>query len=86
MNCGCCSATITPLLRQGLRKILEDRVATFVSSPKPATDATPFAPEAISNPDVAVLDIRMPLLNGIKRPGKSSAARAGGAHLILSMR
>ena len=79
MNCGCCSATITPSCVRDCERFSRI-VATGVWSPKPATDATPFARRIELNPDVAVLDIGMPLLNGIEATRQIVAPRAGGAH------
>ena len=53
------------VLRQGLRKILEDRRDWRVVAE--AGNGRDAVREAIElNPDVAVLDIGMPLLNGIE--------------------
>jgi DNA-binding NarL/FixJ family response regulator len=53
------------VLRQGLRKILEDRRDwRVVAEAGNGRDAVREA--IVLNPDVAVLDIGMPLLNGIE--------------------
>ena len=52
------------LVRHGLRKILEER-PTGKSSRKSATAARRFAKRVALKPDVAILDVGMPLLNGI---------------------
>ena len=52
-----------PLIRQGLRSLLEKRGFTVVGEAVDGREATQLAQEL--EPDVAVLDLAMPLLNGL---------------------
>ncbi len=72
------------VLRQGLRKILEDcREWRVVAEAGNGRDAVREAIEL--NPDVAVLDIGMPLLNGIEATRQITRRAPGVRILILSM-
>ena len=72
------------VLRQGLRKILEDRRDWRVVAE--AGNGRDAVREAIEqNPDVAVLDIGMPLLNGIEATRQIVRRAPGVRILILSM-
>ena len=72
------------VLRQGLRKILEDRRDWRVVAE--AGNGRDAVREAIElNPDVAVLDIGMPLLNGIEATRQIVKRMPGVRVLILSM-
>ena len=84
MNSACCSATTTPScdrVCEGSSRI----AATGASWPKPATDATRFGEAIELNPDVAVLDIGMPLLNGIEATRQIVRRAPSVRVLILSM-
>src|SRR3954471_11672900 len=72
------------IVRQGLRKILEDqREWTVVAEAGDGRDAVKKALEL--EPDVAVLDIGMPLLNGIEAT-RQIVRKAPRVHvLIVSM-
>jgi two-component system response regulator NreC len=72
------------MLRQGLRKILEDgRTCRVVAEAGNGRDAVR---EALAlNPDVAVLDIGMPLLNGIEATRQIVRRAPSVRVLILSM-
>ncbi|HET7854000.1 MAG TPA: response regulator transcription factor [Candidatus Methylomirabilis sp.] len=52
-----------PLIRQGLRTLLEQHGFTIVGEAADGREATQLAQEL--EPDVAVLDLAMPLLNGL---------------------
>jgi DNA-binding NarL/FixJ family response regulator len=52
-----------PLIRQGLRSLLEKHGFTVVGEAADGREATQLAQEL--EPDVAVLDLAMPLLNGL---------------------
>jgi two-component system response regulator NreC len=72
------------LMRQGLRKILEERpdweiVAEAGDGRSAVRDTLALAP------DVAVLDIGMPLLNGIEATSQITRKSSGVSVLILSM-
>ena len=72
------------VLRQGLRKILEDRRDWRVVAE--AGNGRDAVREAIElNPDVAVLDIGMPLLNGIEATRQIVRRAPSVRVLILSM-
>jgi len=72
------------VLRQGLRKILEDRRDwRVVAEAGNGRDAVRDAIEL--NPDVAVLDIGMPLLNGIEATRQIIRRAPAVRILILSM-
>ena len=72
------------VLRQGLRKILEDRRDWRVVAE--AGNGRDAVREAIElNPDVAVLDIGMPLLNGIEATRQIIRRAPSVCILILSM-
>jgi two-component system response regulator NreC len=72
------------VLRQGLRKILEDRRDWRVVAE--AGNGRDAVREAIElTPDVAVLDIGMPLLNGIEATRQIIRRAPGVRILILSM-
>jgi DNA-binding NarL/FixJ family response regulator len=72
------------LLRQGLRKILEDRPGWEIVAE--AGDGRAAVREALAlKPDVAVLDIGMPLLNGIEATAQITRKLPSTGVLILSM-
>lgn len=52
-----------PLIRQGMRSLLEKQGFTIVGEAADGREATQLAREL--DPDVAVLDLAMPLLNGL---------------------
>src|SRR3989304_1105915 len=52
-----------PLIRQGLRTLLEQHGFTVIGEAADGREATQLAQEL--EPDVAVLDLAMPLLNGL---------------------
>jgi two-component system response regulator NreC len=72
------------LMRQGLRKILEERpeweIVAEAGDGRAAVRQT-----AALEPDVAVLDIGMPLLNGIEATAQITRRMPSVAVLILSM-
>ena len=72
------------LLRQGLRKILQEQPGWQVIAE--AGDGREAVRQAIAlRPDVAVLDIRMPLLNGIEATRQIVRRAPSVRILILSM-
>ena len=72
------------LIRQGLRKILEERQEWQVVAE--AGDGRGAVQQAIAlEPDVAVLDIGMPLLNGIEATRQIARRLPNIAILIVSM-
>ncbi len=72
------------LVRQGFRKILEERPEWEVVGE--ASDGRDAVRQALSiQPDVAVLDIGMPLLNGIEATRQIARRLPNTAILILSM-
>ena len=72
------------LVRQGLRKILEERRDwEVVAEASDGREALRLAGEV--EPDVAVLDIGMPLLNGIEATRQIVRHHPGTRVLILSM-
>ncbi|HLG56410.1 MAG TPA: response regulator transcription factor [Vicinamibacterales bacterium] len=72
------------VLRQGLRKILEDRRDWHVVAE--AANGRDAVREAMAlNPDVAVLDIGMPLLNGIEATRQLARRAPSVRVVILSM-
>ena len=72
------------LMRQGLRKILEDRPEWTVVAE--AGDGREAVQQALKlQPDVAVLDIGMPLLNGIEATRQIVRRLPATGVLILSM-
>jgi len=72
------------LMRQGLRKILEERPEWEIVAE--AGDGRSAVRETLSlQPDVAVLDIGMPMLNGIEATAQITRKLPGAAVLILSM-
>ncbi len=72
------------LVRQGLRKILEEQPGwEVVAEAGNGRDAVQLA--ASTAPDVAVLDIGMPLLNGIEATRQIARRLPGVQVLILSM-
>ena len=72
------------LMRQGLRKILEERPEWEIVAE--AGDGRTVVRETLAlEPDVAVLDIGMPLLNGIEATAQITRKLPGAAVLILSM-
>lgn len=72
------------VLRQGLRKILEENPGIRVVGE--AANGRDAVAEILSRqPDVAVLDIAMPLLNGIEATRQLARRSPGTQVLILSM-
>ena len=72
------------LMRQGLRKILEDRPGWEIVAE--AGDGRAAVRETLAlKPDVVVLDIGMPLLNGIEAAAQITRKRPSTGVLILSM-
>jgi DNA-binding NarL/FixJ family response regulator len=72
------------LMRQGVRKLLEETPEWSVVAE--ASDGRSAVQEAVNHrPDVAVLDIGMPLLNGIEATRKIVRRLPGTGVLILSM-
>ena len=72
------------LMRQGLRKILEDKPGWEIVAE--AGDGRAAVREAVATkPDVVVLDIGMPLLNGIEATSQITRKLPRVAVLILSM-
>jgi two-component system response regulator NreC len=72
------------LMRQGLRKILEERPDWEIVAE--AGDGRAAVRDTLSlTPDVAVLDIGMPLLNGIEATSQITRKSPGVGVLILSM-
>lgn len=72
------------LMRQGLRKILEEQPEWHVVAE--AGDGRSAVQQTLSlQPDVAVLDIGMPLLNGIEATRQIVRRRPGSRILMLSM-
>ena len=72
------------LMRQGLRKILEERPDWEIVAE--AGDGRAAIRDTLAlEPDVAVLDIGMPLLNGIEATAQITRKAPGVAVLILSM-
>jgi two-component system response regulator NreC len=72
------------LMRQGLRKILEERPDWEIVAE--AGDGRTAVHDAVRlKPDVAVLDIGMPLLNGIEATAQIARKSPGVGVLILSM-
>jgi DNA-binding NarL/FixJ family response regulator len=71
------------LMRQGVRRILEEREWTVVAEAGDGRDAV--RQTLALQPDVAILDIGMPLLNGIEAT-RQIVRRAPNIHiLVLSM-
>jgi two-component system, NarL family, response regulator NreC len=72
------------LMRQGLRKILEERPDWEIVAE--AGDGRTAVRQTIDlHPDVAVLDVGMPLLNGIEATAQITRKAADVSVLILSM-
>jgi DNA-binding NarL/FixJ family response regulator len=72
------------LMRQGLRKLLEERPDWEIVAE--AGDGRAAVREALAlAPDVAVLDIAMPMLNGIEATSQITRRAPAIAVLILSM-
>jgi DNA-binding NarL/FixJ family response regulator len=72
------------LVRQGLRKILEEQPEWEVVAE--ASDGREAVRQALSlQPDVVILDIGMPLLNGIEATSQITRKSPGVGVLILSM-
>jgi two-component system, NarL family, response regulator NreC len=72
------------LVRQGLRKVLEDRPEwEVVAEAGDGREAVRQAEEA--RPDVAIVDVAMPLLNGIEAVRQIARKAPGTRVLVLSM-
>lgn len=72
------------LMRQGLRKLLEEQREWSVVAE--ASDGRSAVQEAVNHhPDVVILDIGMPLLNGIEASRQIVLRLPGTGVLILSM-
>jgi len=71
-------------MRQGLRKILEERPEWEIVA-EAGDGRTAVRQTAALEPDVAVLDIGMPLLNGIEATAQITRRMPSVAVLILSM-
>lgn len=71
------------MVRQGLRKVLEEQPGWTVLEAGDGREAVRVAVEMA--PDVAVLDVAMPLLNGIEATRQITERGAGTRVLILSM-
>lgn len=72
------------LVRQGLRKILEDRQEwTVVAEAQDGREAVRLAVE--HQPDVVILDVSMPEMNGIDAAAQIARKVAGANVLMLSM-
>ena len=83
-NLGILLADDHTLMRQGLRKILEERSDwEVVAEAGDGREAVRLALE--HNPDVAVMDIAMPLLNGIEATRQITRRAPEVRVLILSM-
>ena len=72
------------VLRQGLRRILEDREDWRVVS-EAANGRDAVAEAEVHQPEVAVLDIAMPILNGIEATRQIARRAPSTRVLILSM-
>jgi DNA-binding NarL/FixJ family response regulator len=68
------------IFREGLRALLEDAGCTVVAEAGNGREAIALVAEF--EPDVAVLDLSMPLVNGIEA-GRAIAARAGPTKVVL---
>ena len=71
------------LVRQGLRKVLEERPEWQVIEAGNGREAVALAEE--HKPDVAILDIAMPLMNGIEATRQIVRRAARTRVLIVSM-
>jgi two-component system, NarL family, response regulator NreC len=72
------------LVRQGLRKVLEERTDwEVVAEASNGRDAVRLAEQ--HKPDVAVVDVAMPLLNGIETTRQITRRVPGTRVLVLSM-
>jgi two-component system, NarL family, response regulator NreC len=72
------------VVRQGLRKILEDRPQwEVVAEAADGREAVRQAEEV--KPDVAIVDVAMPLLNGIEAVRQIARKASGTRVLVLSM-
>jgi two-component system response regulator NreC len=72
------------VVRQGLRKVLEERPEwQVVAEAGDGRDAVRLAEE--HRPDVAVVDVAMPLLNGIEATRQITRRAPGTKVLVLSM-
>src|ERR671913_944045 len=72
------------VVRQGLRKVLEERPDWIVvAEAGNGRDAVKQAEEL--KPDVAILDVAMPLLNGIEATRQITRRVPGTRVLVLSM-
>ena len=71
------------LARMGLRKILENEPGTTVVG-EAANGEEALAAAARLHPDVVVMDIRMPVLDGIEATRRLTAAQPGTRILILT--
>jgi two-component system response regulator NreC len=71
------------MVRQGLRKVLEDRPSWRVFEAGDGREAVRLAEE--HHPDVAILDVAMPLLNGIEATRQIVRRAPTTRVLVLSM-
>jgi DNA-binding NarL/FixJ family response regulator len=71
------------MVRQGLKFILEREGMRVIAEASDGRDAVRFAREL--NPDVAVVDLAMPLLNGLDAAGEILAATARTRVVLLTM-
>jgi two-component system response regulator NreC len=72
------------IVRQGLRKILEGQPGWLVEA-EAADGREAVAAYSLHMPDVAILDIGMPILNGIEASREILGRHSGARILILSM-
>ena len=71
------------LLRQALRRALEDSGVTVVSEASDGEEAVRMAGQL--HPDVVVMDVTMPVLDGIEATRRIHAADAQARVLVLTM-
>ena len=71
------------LVRQGLRKVLEERPEWQVVEAGNGREAVTLAEQL--KPDIAIVDVAMPLLNGVEATRQISARSPATRVLVLSM-
>jgi DNA-binding NarL/FixJ family response regulator len=71
------------LVRQGLRKVLEERPEWQVVEAGDGREAVKVAEQL--KPDIAIVDVAMPLLNGVEATRQISARSPATRVLVLSM-